>query len=76
MGLFFALAHLVWLVLVATGVAQLYMDWALKIHSLNNPMIVQPLNYVNSAMLIVFTFVVGYIIGWVFVLLHNVLHGK
>ena len=76
MGLFLAFVHLVWLVLVATGVAQLYINWVFKIHSLSNPFLTQPLDHANSAMLIVFTFVVGYVIGWVFMLLHNLLHKK
>ena len=76
MGVLLALVHLVWLVLIATGVAQFCLDWVFKMHSLSNPMTILPLDKLNSLMLIVFTFVVGYILGWVFVLLHNLLHKK
>lgn len=75
-GAFVALAHLLWIVLVAANVAQPMMDWIFKLHSLNNPHVVQPLSWTNSLILLISTFVVGYLVGWVFILLHNMLHKK
>ncbi|MFA6917862.1 MAG: hypothetical protein WC285_03445 [Candidatus Gracilibacteria bacterium] len=75
-GAFFALCHLLWLVLVITGVAQVMMDWILKLHMLNNPMLVQPFDFANAGMLLVMTFAVGFVAGWVFALFCNLLRKK
>jgi len=73
-GAFVALCHLMWLVLVVTGVAQPLMDWILRIHSLNNPFMVQPIDWINSIILLVVTFIVGFVVGWILALLLGILH--
>jgi len=65
LGVFFALAHLLWLVLVAAGVAKPWMDWILGLHHIQFEWTVMPLNYLNGLILVVLTFVVGYVLGWI-----------
>lgn len=75
-GAFFALMHFLWLILVFTGVAQVLMDWIFKLHMLNNPLLVQEFSFANAGMLLVMTFVVGFVAGWILALLCNMLHKK
>jgi len=75
-GAFMALFHFLWLVLVYAGVAQSIMDFIFKVHMMNNPLIVQPFNLANAGMLLVMTFVVGFVAGWVIAILCNIIHKK
>ncbi len=65
-GLFLGLVHLLWAVLVAVGMAQPLLDFVYGIHFLNNPFTVATFNLMTAAILVVVTFVVGYVGGWVF----------
>lgn len=65
-GSFMGLLHLLWALVVAVGVAQVFMDWIYGLHFLNNPFQIQPFNLITAVTLIVVTFVIGYIAGWVF----------
>lgn len=71
-----AVWHLVWSLLVALGLAQAWVDWALDLHFLNNPYIVGSFDPTKAVVLIVVTFVVGYLFGWVFAYLWNWLWKK
>ncbi|MBI5412127.1 hypothetical protein HZA43_03035 [Candidatus Peregrinibacteria bacterium] len=73
-GLLLGFMHFSWSILVTTGVAQTILDWIYKIHFLNNPFTVAPFNIGTAATLVVFTFIVGYVLGWLFGLLWSVLH--
>lgn len=71
LGIFVALWHLVWAVLVGIGIAQDMIDWVLPLHfiSLTVPMIT--FSWLNALILIIAGFIGGYIIGWVFAALWN-----
>ena len=71
LGLFMAIVHAAWAVLVALGVAQGLIDWVTEMHMLDNPYIVLDFSLGTAIGLIVLTFVVGYILGWVFAALWN-----
>lgn len=71
-----ALCHLLWIVLVVAGVAETIMNWIFKIHFMSNPFVMQPFDLVNGIWLLVVTFAVGYVAGWVFAVLANMLHKK
>lgn len=73
-GVFAALMHAVWMVLIYIGVAQTYMNWIFGLHLLTNPYKVLPFNWGSAATLIIVTFVVGYVMGWVFAFIWNRLH--
>ncbi|MFH1089331.1 MAG: hypothetical protein V1716_02825 [Candidatus Uhrbacteria bacterium] len=64
-GLFLAFFHLVWSLLVAFGLAKPLMDWVLMLHHIEFQYVIAPFNLGRAAMLIGFTFVVGYVYGWV-----------
>lgn len=73
-GSFFSLVHLVWGVLIAVGFAQSWMDFVYNLHSLNNPFTVMPFDLMRTLGLVIMTFLVGYIFGYVFAMLWNKLH--
>ncbi|KKR95796.1 MAG: hypothetical protein UU47_C0025G0008 [candidate division TM6 bacterium GW2011_GWE2_41_16] len=70
-GLFFALIHLVWAILIASQYAKPYMDWMLKLHFIQMPYMVLPFDLRTAAMLVGMTFVCGYIFGVLFSWLWN-----
>ena len=76
LGFLFAIIHFVWSVFVAVFPSglQSFLDWIFKLHFLNSIYTLTTFNFVNAILLIVVTFVVGYIIGWVFAALWNKMH--
>lgn len=64
-GFFVAGLHLVWSLIVFFGMGQLYLDWILGLHFINNPFMVVPFNFSVMIMLLVVTYVVGFVLGWV-----------
>ena len=73
-GSFLGLFHLVWGLLIAFGLAQSLLDFIHNLHSLNNPYTVMPFDLMRTIGLIIVTFLVGYIFGYVFAALWNKLH--
>lgn len=73
-GIVVALFHAVWMLMVWIGVGQLYLDWIFGLHLLSNPFKVMPFSLGSALALIVFTFAVGYLMGWVFAFVWNKLH--
>lgn len=64
-GLFMSFLHFIWALLVISGVGQILLDFIYKIHSLNNPFIVQPFNLGRTIILLIVTFCVGYVFGFI-----------
>jgi len=63
-GFLIAFMHLLWSVLVALGIAQIWLNFVLKLHMISMPIIIMPFDIIKALELIVMTFVVGYIFGW------------
>jgi hypothetical protein len=70
-GLLLALMHLGWAILVASGYAQMLYDWILSLHMLSIPITVLPFNLVMAVELIIVTFIIGYVMGWIIALVWN-----
>jgi len=70
-GAFFGIMHLVWSVFVATGIAQVLMDWIYGLHFLNNPFYISAFSAGTATLLVLVTFAVGYVFGSVFAMLWN-----
>lgn len=66
LGALFGLGHLLWSLLVAVGLAQPLLDWDFSLHFLNNPFSVSGFSLTTAVILIVVTSVVGYVVGWAF----------
>lgn len=65
-GLFFAIVHAVWSVAVALvpGPLQTFINWVLALHHVSLVMVIMPFVLSNAITLVILTFVVGYIFGW------------
>jgi tetrahydromethanopterin S-methyltransferase subunit F len=68
LGLFFAVIHLVWalLVLIVPVTLQNFLNWVFKLHSLTPIYTITSFNLVNAVFLLIVTFVFGYILGYIF----------
>ena len=66
-GIFSALMHALWSVLVASvpGLLQQFLDWMYVLHSLKPIWVITSFDLMNSILLIALTFVTGYALGWV-----------
>lgn len=71
LGGLFALCHAVWAIAIAISQAgmQKLVDWIMKLHSMQMTVTIIPFDLVNSLILVVVTFVVGFVIGWLFSML-------
>lgn len=65
-GFSIALLHLIWNVLIYFKVAQVFLNWVYLMHSMNNPFKIMEFNLARALTLIGFTFIVGYIMGFIF----------
>jgi len=71
LGAFVALMHLGWSVLVASTVAQAWVDWILSLHMIAVPILIAPFNILYALGLLVVAFVAGYVMGYVFAFVWN-----
>jgi ABC-type Fe3+ transport system permease subunit len=70
-GTFLGLFHFVWALMVAAKVAKPFLDWVLSLHSMQMDYSVLAFSLGQSALLVVMTFVLGYVFGWIFAALWN-----
>ncbi len=64
-GVLLSAAHLGWLVMVLTGVAETVLDWVLEMHFMSFTYSILDFNYLSALLLLVMTFVAGYVAGFV-----------
>ena len=73
LGAFLAIVHAIW----ALGVAvvkqpmQNFLDWIFQIHFMQPYWILTEFNIGNAVLLVVMTFIIGYIFGWLLATLWN-----
>lgn len=71
LGLLFAVLHILWVISVAIGSAQGIMNWWQGLHFININFSILSFSFGKTLLLIVWTFVIGYILGWIFAWLYN-----
>jgi hypothetical protein len=64
-GALISFCHLVWVVMVALGLAQGWLNFIFGLHFVSNPFKVGVFNVGAATALVIMTFVVGYVVGWV-----------
>jgi len=67
--------HLLWAALVFTGFAQTVLDFVFRMHMLTTGITVDAFSFTRALVLIVMTFVVGYVVGWLFAKAWNMAQG-
>ncbi len=70
-GLFAALLHAVWSILVAIGVAQQLSDWLIGLHFVSDQHTVTAFSIGTAILLIVVAFVAWFVFGYVFASIYN-----
>jgi len=76
LGLLFGLLHLVWAILVALGLANRLLNFILGLHFVNLSLAIKDFNAGTALALIVATFIVGYVAGWILASIWNRVHKK
>ena len=71
LGIFLALFHAIWSVLVFLGVAQSMMDTILNLHMIVPFITIAGFSLVNAVLLVVVTGVIGYVFGWLLGVIWN-----
>jgi hypothetical protein len=76
-GYFFALIHLIWALMVWLMPSQLQscLNWIFDLHGLEPIWILTSMTLMKAITLIIVTFIIGYIIGWVYAFFHHI-HDK
>ncbi len=71
LGMLGALLHFLWILLVASGFAKQFMDYGLSLHFMTDVYSISSFSVGTAAMLLISTFVSGYVLGWVFAKIWN-----
>ncbi|MBP6946147.1 MAG: hypothetical protein Greene07147_612 [Parcubacteria group bacterium Greene0714_7] len=74
LGVFFGGVHVLWSALVALGVAQAVLDFIFWLHMIRAVYLVDTFNLVASLSLVLMTFVMGAVVGFIFAKIWNWLH--
>lgn len=64
-GIFLAVWHALWALLVWLGAAQPLMDFIFRLHMITPPYKIDTFNLGTAAALVLVTAVIGYLMGWV-----------
>ncbi len=76
LGAFMGIMHAVWALAVLLGFAQTWLDFVLGLHFLENPFTVSAFDITKAVMLVILTSVVGYVTGFVFAKVWNIVMVK
>ena len=60
-----AIFHALWSLMVAIGLAQVYLDWIFKLHFLNFQYSINTFSFGNAIMLVIVTGIIGYVMGYI-----------
>ena len=71
LGLFAAILHALWAIVVALGFGQALTNWKLGMHFISMSVTITAFSIGTAIMLVVMAFVGGYVIGWLFANLWN-----
>jgi len=75
-AVFWSGLHLLWLLLVALGLAKPLLDLLLRWHMFQAQYSLASFSFSMALMLLVVTFAVGYAFGWLLALVYNKMGGK
>jgi len=70
-GIVLGLYHLMWVTLVATGLAKPFLDFVLRLHFINLDYTMAPFVVSTAALLVGLTFALGALFGFVFAVVWN-----
>ena len=71
LGIFFALLHAIWAILVGFGAGQKLIDLILPLHFIDMMISIATFNIGTAVLLVILAFIGGYIAGWLFAVIWN-----
>ena len=71
LGVFLAAAHAAWAIIVWMGSAQKFLSWMMSLHFTRMSVSTTAFDLGTAVMLLIVTFVGGYIFGWAFAWIWN-----
>ena len=75
-GLYIAVIHALWAVVVAIGVGESYLNWIFPLHFINNLYSVMDFSIMNATLLVIVAFIGGYLATWLFIALMKLMKIK
>ena len=72
-GIWAALLHALWAIVVAIGLGESAINWIMPLHFINLTASVFAFTLINAVLLIIAGFVGGYVMGWLFAFIWNFL---
>ena len=76
LGIFSALMHAIWAIVVGIGIGQNIINFIFPLHFLNVVYQVTSFNFTTMLLLVIMAFVGGHIMGWLFATLWNYISKK
>jgi hypothetical protein len=76
LGIFLAILHIVWIILVALGVGKVILDWCLPLHFVGAMFSVASFSLWIALLLIIVSFISGYVCGFILAYIWNLLQKK
>ncbi len=70
-GFLISFIHIIWSILVVLGLAQWWLNFVLGVHMLSVQVTVLPFDFIKAITLVIMTFVVGYVFGWLMAFFWN-----
>jgi hypothetical protein len=74
LGAYFVVLSLIWVIAVALGWAQPFINWVCKIKFVQPVYTIAPFDWGTAVILLIFSAVLGYILGWVLATIWNRIH--
>ena len=71
LGIFFALLHAIWAILIGFGAGQRLIDLILPLHFIDMMITVTTFKIGAAVLLVILAFIGGYIAGWLFAVIWN-----
>lgn len=73
-GAFLGSFHLIWAILVLTGLGQIIMDLVFWMHMIHIPIVIGPFEWTATISLVIFTSIMGYVMGYAVSMIWNKVH--
>jgi len=74
LGIIFLLLHLIWILAVMGGFAEIILAWWNSSHFINMDFTITTFKIITAALTLFRAFIGGYLIGWLFAFIYNKLN--
>lgn len=71
LGIIFLIVHVVWFVILASGLGQQFISWMIEGHFIKSNVEVIEFKLFTALLTLLRAFIFGYVIGWLFSFIYN-----